>query len=118
MGNSQVVIKVFLIVALILMALVIVKPGKGARGQAIRRIMWMLGISAGILAVIFPQVTDLVASWLGIGRGTDLVLYMSIVFFLGYAVSNSVHARKVDREMTILARKYALLEAELAQKNS
>ncbi len=113
---NQLLIKAILITALTLVALAIVWPGKGARGQAIRHLAWLLGLGVGVLAVIFPNTTGTVASWLGIGRGTDLLLYMAIIFFMGYAVTTSVHSRASDRTLTQLARKLALLEAQLRKE--
>lgn len=116
MDSNKIIIKIILITVFALVALAIVLPGRGARGQAIRNIAWLLGLSTGVLAVIFPQITSTVATWLGIGRGTDLVFYMAIVFFLGYAVTTSAQTRRMDRTITLLARKIALMEAELREK--
>lgn len=117
MNSDQLVIKIFLISSLLLIAFIIIRPGRGARGQAIRRLAWLFGLFAAVIAVLFPHTTDIVAGWLGVGRGTDLILYMAIVFFLGYAVTTSAHDRNSDRTITVLARKIALLEAELEKNN-
>ncbi|MCF2705930.1 DUF2304 domain-containing protein [Arcanobacterium haemolyticum] len=114
--SNQIIIQVILIAALGLVALAIVWPSKGTRGQAIRTLAWLIGLTAGAIAVIFPSLTSTVANWLGVGRGTDLVLYMAIVFFMGYAVTTTAHRRRTDRTMTQLARKIALLEAELRKR--
>lgn len=111
--DNQLIIKIALIAVLLLAVCVLILPGRGARGQAIRRLMVLMGALLGILAVAFPHLTQMVADWFGIGRGTDLLLYLLIVFFLAYVVSSSAHARKTDRTMTVLARKFALLEGEL-----
>lgn len=116
MDTNQIIIKSILIISLLLVALAIVVPGRSARGQAIRHLAWLLGLAVGAFAVLFPQSTDIVASWLGIGRGTDLVLYMFIVFFMGFAVTTTAHARKAERTSTVLARKIAILEAELKKR--
>lgn len=111
--DNQLIIKIALIAVLLIAAAVLILPGRGARGQAIRRLTVLLGIVLGIVAVAFPNLTQVVADWFGIGRGTDLLLYLLIVFFIAYVVSTSAHARKTDRTLTVLARKFALLEAEL-----
>jgi hypothetical protein len=38
-------------------------------------------IVAGVILVLFPELTTKVAHALGIGRGADLVSYLSILFF-------------------------------------
>ena len=113
MDTNQLLIKIVLIAAFAIAAIAIIFPGRGARGQAIRRIFWVLGLLAGIVAIAVPELTSAVANWLGIGRGTDLLLYLLIVFFVGYVVTTSAHLRKTDRTLTVLARKVALMEAEL-----
>lgn len=111
--EQQLIIKIALIAVLVLAACVLILPGRGARGQAIRRLMVLLTITLGIVAVAFPNLTQVVADWFGVGRGTDLVLYLLIVVFIAYVVSSSAHSRKTDRTLTVLARKVALTEAEL-----
>ena len=118
MDTNQLLIKAILIAAFAVAAIAIIIPGRGARGQAIRRIFWMLGLLIGIVAIAVPELTSAVANWLGIGRGTDLLLYLLIVFFIGFAVTTSAHARKTDRTVTVLARKVALMEAELRNTGS
>lgn len=117
MSSGQILIKVILVTIFIVLALAIIVPRESARGLAIRRISWLLGIFLAIIAVIFPSMTDHVANFVGVGRGADLILYLSIVFFIGFAFATGSHMRKLDRKLTLLSRKYALLEAELRADN-
>lgn len=64
-----------------------------------------------VLAVIFPGVVTAVAQFLGVGRGTDLLLYGLIVVFIGNTLINQRRHRKIDREITQLARIVALQNA-------
>lgn len=118
MDTNQIIIKVLLIAVFAVAAIAIVFPGRGARGQAIRRIFWVLGLLVGIVAIAVPELTSAVANWFGIGRGTDLLLYLLIVFAVGYVVTVSAHSRKSDRTITVLARKVALMEAELRKSGA
>lgn len=111
--DNQLIIKIILIAVFAVAVVAIILPGRGARGQAIQRILWVLGLLVGIVAIVFPHFTTAVANWFGIGRGTDLLLYLLIVFFVAYVVAVSAHVRKIDRTLTVLARKTALMEAEL-----
>lgn len=111
--DTQLPIKIVLIVVLAVAVAMIIFPGRGARGQAVQRLFWLLGLLVGVVAIIFPALTSVVASWLGIGRGTDLLLYLLIVFVIAFTVTNAVRNRKTDRTITVLARKIALMEAEL-----
>ena len=63
-------------------------------------------------ATILPQKTDIIASWLGVGRGADLFVYISIIvlFFLTFRII--VKLEKIDRDITRIVRQKALTEAE------
>ena len=114
MDANQILIKAVLITVFAVLGLVILLPRRGARGMAIRRLTLVLVMVCAVVAVIFPNLTNAVASVLGVGRGTDLLLYGLIVVFLGFAVTSSAHNRRLDRQITDLARQIALAEASTA----
>lgn len=113
--GGQIIVKAVLIAVLAVVAIVLVIPGKGARGQAIQRLALLLVLVLGALAVVFPEMTTRVANFLGIGRGVDLLFYASIVLFIGFALTVTGRIRRMDRELTVLARKIALLEANVRE---
>ncbi|HUO87278.1 MAG TPA: DUF2304 domain-containing protein [Thermoanaerobaculia bacterium] len=72
---------------------------------------WVVLWSAAGLAIAFPESTAVVARFLGIQRGADLVFYCGILgtmtgFFLVYS-----RLRRLEREITLLTRRLALREA-------
>ena len=71
-----------------------------------------LGIlTIGILATIEPDRTTVLARAMGINRGTDLILYiMTIVVLQGFFIFY-LRLRKVRRELTLLVRRLAIMEA-------
>lgn len=117
MDSGQIIVKGALIVVLAIVGVLLVVPGRGARGQALQRIALLLALFGGLLAVIFPDATTQLANLLGIGRGVDLLFYLVIVAGLGYVVATTLRLRKSDRDFTVLARKVALLEANLREGN-
>ena len=50
------------------------------------------------------------AHLVGVGRGTDLLLYGLIVAFLGYTVTSYLRFRLIERRLTELTRQIALDE--------
>lgn len=82
----------------------------GIHGRVRRRIVvfWLLvWISAGV-AAIWPRGTVLVAQAVGIGRGTDLVLYCSVfATLIGFFYIYS-RFRRVERDLTLLTRELAM----------
>ncbi len=74
-------------------------------------IFWLTLWIAATIAILFPEVTVVVARFLGIDRGADLVFYCGILamfagFFLTY-----VRLRRIDKSITVLARQMAIYEA-------
>lgn len=111
MDVNQIIVKTVLIVLLVVIAIMVVVPGRGARGQALQRLALLLSCVAGAIAVAFPWLTQQLADFLGIGRGVDLVLYGALVLGIGFAAGTSARVRRNERMITLLARRVALAEA-------
>ncbi len=109
--GSQVVIKVILLVGIGLVGLLILWPGAGARRTALRRIGLLCLTLIAALAVVFPQISNEMASFVGVGRGADLLLYGLVVVFIGYVIATRVHHNRIDNQLTELARAQALASA-------
>ena len=69
-------------------------------------------LASGVLFVINPDLTTRIARAVGVGRGTDLLLYLfclaSITVFLKLYKKN----RTVEEKLTEVARQVALLGAQ------
>lgn len=65
-----------------------------------------------IVSIIFPKATTLLANFLGVGRGTDLVIYCTTFGLLAFAIISLTKYRKIEREMTRLVRSIALNESQ------
>ena len=83
---------------------------KRSVGRPAAAIILIIAI-AGILAAVDPDRTTRFARTIGINRGTDLIVYLvTIVVFQGFVIFY-LRLRKVRRELTLLVRQLALLEA-------
>ncbi len=105
------IIKLILIATLGLAALMLIRGRRSALRLLMRRSLTLGAIGVGVLAVLFPDSTTRVAGLVGVGRGTDLVLYALCVAFLFVTIAlylrlNEMHDRYVE-----LARRLALHEA-------
>ncbi|HET6694557.1 MAG TPA: DUF2304 domain-containing protein [Pedococcus sp.] len=85
---------------------------RGARAQAIRRIGLLLFAGFAIVSILFPDVWNRIARLVGVGRGTDMVLYALVVAFLSSTVTTYLRFRDLETRYTKLARRLALDEAE------
>jgi hypothetical protein len=106
-----VIIKLILIATLGLAAVMLIRGRRSALRLLMRRSLTLGAIGLGVLAVLFPNSTTRVAALVGVGRGTDLVLYALCVAFLFVTIAlylrlNEMHDRYVE-----LARRLALHEA-------
>lgn len=82
--------------------------GGGARHQAVRRLLMLLFIVAAASSVFFPQIWTWTANLIGVGRGTDLLLYFLVLIFIGFVASTHRRFRQIDKELTALSRRVAL----------
>jgi len=83
-----------------------------SRHMAFRRMFLIAFAAIATAAVIFPQLMTTVASWFGVGRGADLLLYLLVVAFIGSLAMQSRRAAELNRRITLLNRRVAILEAE------
>ena len=105
------IIKILLIAGAIAFGFVFYRrPGAGSH-LAVRRILGILVVMGGILAVLFPDAVTAVANAVGVGRGTDLVLYVLVMVFLFTSVSLYQRVSALDDQITELTRHLALLDS-------
>jgi hypothetical protein len=97
--------------ALVLVGVYLLKAKRSASQQAIRRLVILAALFMGALAVLFPNYTTVVAGFLGIGRGTDLLLYAFVVFALFYVVHQYRRQLWQEKTITDLARALTLVRA-------
>ncbi len=71
-------------------------------------IFWILFWVGAAVVVIWPNSTQVLANHLGIGRGTDVVMYMAmaIVFFILFRLHIKIES--LNRAMTKVVRQDAL----------
>ena len=71
----------------------------------------ILWLATGV-SIARPSLTIVVAHFLGIGRGADLVFYCAILaMFIGFFIIY-VRLKRLDRQITILVRNAALSSAD------
>lgn len=106
------IIKLILLACLAGAALVLIRGKRSALSLLLRRSLTLVVIAVGGVAVLFPGAVTEVAQAVGVGRGTDLVLYLLCVTFLFVTIAlylrlNEMHDRYVE-----LVRQLALHEAD------
>jgi len=81
-------------------------------GRALRRIAAVCFAVAGTLAVLFPGAVTWLAERVGVGRGTDLVLYALVIAFLFTAIGLYQRVQLLEERIAQLTRALALHNAD------
>jgi len=105
-----VLIQLLLIVVVIVVAARLLR-GRGARTQAVRRLGLVFFAALAVWSILFPSVWNQFAKLVGVGRGTDMVLYALVVAFLSFTLTTYLRFRDLETRYTTLARRLALDEA-------
>jgi len=106
------VIKLLLVPGVVLAVLLSLRSRVSLRGQARRKIFAVVTVVTGVLAVIFPSIPQALADFVGVARGTDLLLYVLAVVIIYFIGSTSVRFREQQDRLVRLAREVALAETE------
>lgn len=109
-------IQLILVVSVLALMVLFVRSSGAIYVQASKRIALVLFAIANVYAVMRPDDVTAVARVLGVGRGTDLVLYALVVAFMAGMFSFYQRFRVVDRRYTELARTVAIREADLLNR--
>ena len=113
--NTLLIIQVLLI-AMVVLVVARLFRSRGARAQAIRRLGLVAFAAFAAVSILFPDVWSRLARLVGVGRGTDLVLYVLCVTFLFVTIAQNLRLAELHDRTVELARKQALLEAELHER--
>ncbi|MDR6862271.1 MAG: DUF2304 domain-containing protein [Angustibacter sp.] len=107
-----------LLIAVVIVVVARLFRSRGARAQAIRRLGLVLFAAFAVVSILFPEVWNRIAHVVGVGRGTDMVLYALVVAFLSFTVTTYLRFRELETRYTKLARRLALDEAAMTRPPS
>jgi small membrane protein len=107
----KIVLIQLLLIAVVILTAVRLLRGRGARTQAVRRLGLMLFAALAVWSILFPSVWNRIAKVVGVGRGTDMVLYALVVAFLSFTLTTYLRFRDFEARYTKLARRLALDES-------
>ena len=105
------IIKILLLGALTAAAYTLMHGRRTALTLLVRRTIGLLAILLGAVAVLFPGLVTRVANEVGVGRGTDLLLYLLCVTFLFTTIGLHMRLAAMHDKFVELSRRIALDEA-------
>src|SRR6476620_5283636 len=98
-------VQIALVLAVIIVSVALMRGGSNARHLAIRRVMLLIFAFSAIFSIFFPELLSHLANALGVGRGTDLVLYATIVSFFVFMATTYQRFRHAETSLTKLSRR-------------
>jgi small membrane protein len=69
---------------------------------------WLLIWLAAVVIVAWPDVTALIANSVGVGRGSDLVIYLSVIFLFYSIFRLLLRIEKLEKNLTKVVRQEAI----------
>ncbi|WP_243063519.1 DUF2304 domain-containing protein [Humibacter sp. RRB41] len=112
-------IKIILVLGIIVIGVLLARPASGDRHLALRRLFMVFLVAVAIVAVLLPDWLTWLAHLIGVGRGTDLLLYVLVIAFLVFVSTTFRRNVVLDRKIALLTRAVTLAEAraEDAEQN-
>ena len=104
-------IQVLLIVSVLSLLVYLLRSRRNARSKAWVKVGYVLFVIAGIYAVLRPDDTTVVANWLGVDRGADLMMYVLVIVFVFTTLSAYMRFKDLELKYARLARAVALQTA-------
>jgi small membrane protein len=105
-------IQALLIVSVVTLLVYLLRSRGTAQARAWVKVGFVLFVLAGIYAILRPNDTTVVANWVGVARGTDLMEYILIVAFAFTTLSTYLRFKEIELRYARLARAIALEGAQ------
>ena len=108
-------IQALLILAIVALLVYLLRSRTSARTKAWVKVGGVLFVIAAVYAVLRPDDTTVVANWLGVKRGTDLMLYLLVIAFVFTTLSAYMRFKDLELKYARLARAVALQTARVPE---
>lgn len=78
------------------------------RNHTLQRLFILFFFGTGLFFILKPEVTSWLANSVGIGRGADLIFYLSILFLFFICFNFYLRLESYDQRLTQITRTLAL----------
>jgi len=106
-------IQVLLIAAIVSLLFYLLRSRTNAKTRAWVKVGYLFFVIAAVYAILRPDDTTVVARWLGVDRGADLIGYALIVVFIFTTMSTYMRFKELELKYARLARAVALQNARM-----
>jgi hypothetical protein len=105
-------IQVLLIAAAAVFIVLTWRRERSGQVSRLPAVFWSLVWLALIVVAVWPEAASLLARTVGVGRGADAVLYLSVAALFWLVFRLAVRQRRTEGEITRLVRELALKDFE------
>lgn len=102
------IVQFLLLAATLVLAFYFMTNRRKARAKAGVKLGFVVFIVAAVWAVLRPDDLTVLANWIGVDRGTDLLLYLLVIAFMFTTMSTWIRFREQELRYARLARAVAL----------
>ena len=104
-------IKIPLVIAAVLILVMVFRNRQRVELRAGSRLLVLILAVVAVLSIIDPDIPQAIANFLGVTRGTDLLLYALIVVFVLTTLGLYFRLSETDQHLRSLVRAVAIEEA-------
>ncbi len=109
-------IQVLLIAAVLALLAYLLRSRTNAKTKAWVKVGYLLFVVAAVYAILRPDDTTVLAHWLGVNRGTDLLFYALTIAFVFTTLSTYLRFKDLELRYARLARAVALQNARTPER--
>ena len=109
-------IQVLLIAAVLSLLVYLLRSRTDAKAKAWVKVGYVLFVVAAVYAILRPDDTTVLANWLGVARGADLLLYALVIAFLFTTLSTYLRFKDLEVRYARLARAVALQNPRIPER--
>lgn len=110
-------IQVLLIASVLSLLVYLLRSRAKARAKAWVKVGYVAFVIVSVYAILRPDDTTVVANWVGVRRGADLITYMLIVAFAFTTMSAYMRFKDIELKYARLARAVALQSAQVPDES-
>ena len=102
----------FILVMLFIPAFIVIARSLGSRSRALRSLLLFSFPSLVGFSIVFPRIWQTMADFIGIDRGVDLLLYVTVLTLITYIGYSFGKFRYLEKRIAILVKEVSLARGE------
>ena len=103
----------FLLVLFFIPAFIVLARSLGSRSRALRSLLLFSFPSLVGFSIIFPKIWQSMADVIGIDRGVDLLLYVTVLTLVTYIGYSFGKYRVIEKRIAVLTQELAIIKQNI-----